>query len=172
MFEIMIFCIEQAFGFGHRCVELDPVASFSVRFVVQVLDATRDIPVEYVCLLASMPDFTSQSDTPSVVFFAGAKILATFSADQCLPVIQRCVSVHKYSQSENIAYQSWGSSGPRRLACTPQLCVSCSEQALSAQAVSRRGGCEISSSTDEVLHRVSHGPQSGACHWSEQQDML
>jgi hypothetical protein len=36
-----------------------------------------------------MPDFTSQSATPSAVFFAGAKVLAIFSADQCLPIVDK-----------------------------------------------------------------------------------
>ena len=46
-------------------------------------------PVEYECLAASMPDFTSQSATPSCVYFAGAKVLATFSADQCFPIVDQ-----------------------------------------------------------------------------------
>ena len=42
-----------------------------------------------------MPDFTSQSATPSVVFFSGAKVLATFSADQCLPVVDKNIRFYK-----------------------------------------------------------------------------
>lgn len=32
-----------------------------------------------------MPNSTSQSATLSIVFFVGAKVFATFSADQCFP---------------------------------------------------------------------------------------
>jgi len=48
----------------------------------------NDVPVEYECRLTSIPDFTSHSPTPCNVFFAGAKMLATFSADQCFPIPQ------------------------------------------------------------------------------------
>lgn len=46
-----------------------------------------NVPVENVCRVASIPDFTSQSATPSAVSFVGAKVLAIFSADQCLPIV-------------------------------------------------------------------------------------
>jgi hypothetical protein len=49
-----------------------------------------------------MPDFTSHSATPSVVFFAGAKVLAIFSADQCLPVVEKSIRMHKKMLFEGI----------------------------------------------------------------------
>lgn len=39
-----------------------------------------------------MPNSTSQSATRSIVFFVGAKVFATFSADQCFPTIPKHIS--------------------------------------------------------------------------------
>jgi hypothetical protein len=74
-----------------------------------------------------MPDFTSQSATPSVVFFAGAKVLAIFSADQCLPVVQKSIRMRKHMLSEGTSYQNWESLDPKHQGCTPRPCVGCFE---------------------------------------------
>jgi hypothetical protein len=48
-----------------------------------------DVPVEKACRSALIPDSTSHSATLSIVSFDGANVFATFSADQCLPMVSR-----------------------------------------------------------------------------------
>ena len=119
----------------------------------------RDVPAEYVCREASMPDFTSQSATPSVVFFAGAKVLAIFSADQCLPVFDRCIRLHKML-FEGISYQNWESLGPKHQGCTPRPCVGCFGWGRFWREVSHRRLRVSVSSTDAVLRHVSRAARS------------
>ena len=116
-----------------------------------------------------MPDFTSQSATPSVVFFAGAKVLAIFSADQCLPVFDKCIRLHKKMLFEGISYQNWESLDPKHQGCTPRPCVSCFGRGRSWREVSHQYVRVSVSSTDAVLRHVSRGAQSCDCQLSVQQ---
>jgi hypothetical protein len=66
-----------------------------------------NLSVEKVCLVESMPVFTSHFETASAVFFAGAKVFATFSVDQCLPLLISFIAQHAREPDHTKVWRAW-----------------------------------------------------------------